>query len=99
MASVSIGQQPPSAPVQKPSSVMVTNQPIPFTYTASDFEKAPQMQLNYIVRPSNKQSIHNYNPDNIMVMRRTSLQAVAQGNRWYDVDYNQNTRPHVVKYI
>jgi hypothetical protein len=57
------------------------------------------VQLNYVVRPSDDQSIHTYEQDDMTVMRRTSSQSVPYGNRWYDNGYNNNSKPLVVKYL
>jgi hypothetical protein len=88
------------------SSVLEEQQPlhdIPLSnttnrVTASSLEKAPMIQLNYVVRSSDNKSIPTYGPGNITVIRRTSSQTVSHGTRWYDYDYNKNTQPLIVKY-
>jgi len=105
-------EQLPSVSVEKPLSPGVLKQQISSpsdntsnnisslnTVTASSFEKAPMIHLNYVVKSSDNKSIHTYGPDNMTVMHRTSSQSVTSGNRWYDKDYNKNTSPLVVKYL
>ncbi|CAF2453394.1 unnamed protein product [Rotaria sp. Silwood2] len=68
------------------------------TAAANSFEKAPTVKINYVVKPSEKNSKHIYELGNITVMRRTSSQATPYGGRWYDNDYNKNIKPPIVKY-
>ena len=56
----------------------------PQTTNIGGFERAPMMQLNYIAKPTDNKSIHNYGSGNITILHRTSLQSVPYGNKWYD---------------
>jgi hypothetical protein len=109
---VSTTEQSPSDLVEKPLSSGVLKQQISssshntsnnisssHTVTASSFEKAPMIHLNYVVKSSDNKSIHTYGPDNMTVMHRTSSESASNANRWYDKDYNKNTSPLVVKYL
>ncbi|CAF0929180.1 unnamed protein product [Rotaria sordida] len=84
--------------VYVPPPTISRNVSWPHTVAASSFEKAPMVQLNYVVKPSEKNSKHIYELDNMTVMRRTSSQVMPYGSRWYDNDYNKNVKPLIVKY-
>ncbi len=71
----------------------------PPTVTASGFEKAPMIQLNYVVKSSDNESINTYGPSNITVMRRTSSKFGPYANKWYENDNNKNAKPLAVEYF
>ncbi|CAF0846176.1 unnamed protein product [Rotaria sp. Silwood1] len=85
--------------VYVPPPSISNNVSFPHTAAADSFEKAPMVQLNYVVKPSEKNSKHIYELGNITVVRRTSSQAMPYGGRWYDKDYNTNIQPPVVKHF
>jgi hypothetical protein len=93
-----LGQNPPSPVVERQRmSSRSYDTPLPNTtsntVSGNSLEKAPLIQLNYVVKSSNNDSLHTYRPDNITVMHRTSSQSVPYVNRWYDNDYNKNVKP------
>lgn len=81
--------------VYLPPQIISNKSPIPTMNVpppANAFEKAPMVQLNYVVKSFDNKSSHTYGLETITVMRRTSSQAVQLGNRWYDYNYHTNPK-------
>ena len=74
------------------------NASLPHAAAASTFERAPKIQLNYVARPPDGNSMHIYESDHVTVVHRTTSQSMPYGNRWYDNDYNK-VKPFVLKYF
>lgn len=96
------------APSQKPVTPVILKQDVNLpvqtevipmkqsaTPAANTFEKAPIVTLNYVAKSTDSKSLHPYGLSTITIVRRTSSQSVQTGNRWYNYDYNTNTKAPV----
>ncbi|CAF3408035.1 unnamed protein product [Rotaria socialis] len=83
--------QPNLNEVNAPSPNTFNDTAKPNSAPASSFEKGPVVCINYVVKPSDKNSRHIYELGNITVAHRMPTQSVASsGGRWYDNNYNKN---------
>jgi hypothetical protein len=105
-------RQKPFVPVmiEKPTSPIAVTQysssPIllkstspPLSTTADSFEKAPMMEMHYVAKSTDDNSVPTYGPGKMTIVRRTASQSITPGNRWYDHAFDKRVKPLVVENV
>ncbi|CAF3337192.1 unnamed protein product [Rotaria sp. Silwood1] len=96
-----------SVVAQKSSTpVVVKQQPLPPTtispslpVTMNNFEKAPILVTNHVLKSSDKKSINSYGADTLSIVKRTQSQPSTPGSKWYEHDYDKRIKPLTTEYV
>ncbi|CAF1116775.1 unnamed protein product [Rotaria sordida] len=91
---VIIKQQPPPRPLTMPLTVS-SSLPV----TADNFENAPILVTNHVLKSSDKKSIHTFGSDTVSIVKRTQSQPSTPGGRWYEHNYDKRITPLTTKYV
>ncbi|CAF4062336.1 unnamed protein product [Rotaria sp. Silwood2] len=87
---------------RSPTPVVVKQQPpptIPMTVspslpvTVDNFEKAPILVTNHVLKASDKKSIHSYGTGSLSIVKRIQSQTSTSGGKWYEHDYDKRITP------
>lgn len=83
--------QPKITEIYVPPSTEYTNGSKRNSAPAHSFDQAPKVNINYVVKPNERNSKHTYDFGSITVARRVTSQGGTRGGKWYDNEYRENS--------